>query len=276
MKRRLSLFALLPLATLLACGPHTATVAAEAQTGNFSVNLHDKSVGTASFHLVPTSRGYDSSSLVRVDMKGLNYAFSKNEQLSAASQLQHAQLSATINGQAVAVTASPDPAQMLLNISANGRSSTTRLAAHPAAVFMPDVDPGALQTLLTLAARQNNRDLWAIVPKEAGFVAPVTLATLADEKGTLDGKPITVHHMVATIQGNDTELFCGPNNQLLQAELAQEGLVLVRTGFVLAPPSKPGVPPTPPPANQQQPAQQQPGQQQPAQQPPAQQQQSQW
>ena len=177
---------------------------------------------------------------------GLNYALSKTEQLIAANELQHVQLSALVNGSAVHVTAAPDSAQLLLNVSANGRSSTARLDQHPAAVFLPDFDPGALETLLALGVNRNNRDLWAILPKQSGAepasVAPIQLATYADQQGTLDGKPITVHHLVATIAGANTDLFSGPENQLLQAELPQQGFALVRKGFVLKPPVKPSAP----------------------------------
>ncbi len=110
------------------------------------------------------------------------------------------------------------------------------------AVFLPDFDPGALETLLSLAAANNNRYLWAIIPKQAGSIAPVQIATLPDEHGTLDGKAITVHHVVATVSGAPTDLFAGPDNQLLQAELSQEGFALVRNGFVLTPPAKPLAP----------------------------------
>ena len=177
-------------------------------------------------------------------MQGLNYALSKTERLSAANRLIHVQLSATVNNSAVTVTAAPDTAQILLNISANGRSSTTRLDAHPATVFLPDFDPGALETLLALAVARNNADLWAILPKQAGSIAPIQLATYADEQGSLDGKPIVVHHLIATIASAVTDLFSGPDNQLLQAELPQRGFALVRKGFVLTPSAKPGAPPT--------------------------------
>jgi hypothetical protein len=185
-------------------------------------------------------------------MEGLDYALSKTERLSPANQLEHVLVSATVNGEAVNVVAAPDAAQFLLNISASGKSSTTRLAAHPGAVFLADFDPGALETLLTLAVTQNNRDLWAILPKGAGSMEPVQLATYPDQQGTLDGKPITVHHLVATIAGANTELFSGPENELLQAELPQEGFALIRKGFQLNPPAKPitpaggiGAPPIP-------------------------------
>jgi hypothetical protein len=219
-----------------------APLPALAQEANFTVSQHGEQVGTASFHIAAAADGYDSSSMVRVAMQGLNYALSKNEELSSANELKHVQLSATVNDQAVNVSAKPDVAQLLMNISANGRSSTTRLDAHSFAVFLPDFDPGALETLLALAVSHNNRDLWAIVPKQAGSVVPISLATYADEQGTLDGKPITVHHVVATISSANTDLFFGPESQLLQAELPQAGFALVRTGFVLKPPAKPVVP----------------------------------
>jgi hypothetical protein len=228
-------------AGLIALGFSTAW-AAPTEDASFTVSQHGKPVGTASFHFAATAEGYDSSSVVRVAMQGLDYALSKNEELSSANELKHVQLSATVNDQAVNVTAAPDSAQVLMNISANGRSSTTRLDAHGNAVFLPDFDPGALETLLALAVSHNNRDLWAIVPKQAGSVAPISVATYADEQGTEDGKPVTVHHVVATISGANTDLFFGQESQLLQAELPQAGFALVRKGFVLKPPAKPIVP----------------------------------
>jgi len=217
-------------------------IAAPAQSGSFQIALNGHAVGTASFQFTATPQGYDSTSLVRVDLEGLDYSLSKTESLSAANQLKHVQLSAIVNGEAVSVVAAPDSVQLLLNISASGKSSTTRLAAHPGAVFLSDFDPGALETLLALAVTQNNRDLWVIVPKNAGSIERVQLATYPDQQGTLDGKPITVHHLVATIAGANTDLFSGPENQLLQAELPQAGFALIRKGFVLKPPTKPIVP----------------------------------
>jgi hypothetical protein len=231
-------FALFTIAAILLLAP-----AAPAQSGSFIVSQHGKPVGTASFNFTARPNGYDSTSLVRVAMQGLDYSLSKTERLSAANHLRHVQLSATVNGSAVTATAAPDSAQILLNIAANGRASTTRLAPHPAAVFLADFDPGALETLLALSVSGNNRDLWAIIPKQAGSIAPIQLATYADEQGSLDGKPILVHHLVATIGSAKTELFSGTENQLLQAELPQQGFALVRKGFILTPPSKPGAPP---------------------------------
>jgi hypothetical protein len=226
------------LAALLALAP-----AARAQSGSFIVSQHGKPVGTATVTFAGSPNGYETTSVVRVAMKGLNYNISKTEQLTHANHLKHVQLSATVNDTAVTVTAVPDPAQILLSISADGHATTTHLDPHPAAVFLPDFDPGAFDTLLALAVANNNRGLWAIIPKQAGSIAPIQLATYADEKGAMDGKPVIVHHLVATIAGAETDLFSGPENQLLQAELPAQGFALVRKGFVLTPPAKPGAPP---------------------------------
>lgn len=216
--------------------------AVPAQSGAFTVSQNGHAVGTASFQFTARDGGYDSSSTVKVSMQGLDYELSKTEELDSANHLQHVILSGVVNGSAVNVIGKPDAANFLLNISANGRSSTTRLDAHPAAVFLADFDPGALETLLALAVTQNNRDLWAIIPRQAGSVAAVQLATYADEQGTLDGKPILTHHLVATIGDTETHLFSGPESQLLQAELPQPGFALVRKGFVLTPPKHPPAP----------------------------------
>jgi hypothetical protein len=213
-------------------------------SGSFNVSQLGQVVGTAEFRITPGSSGYDSASTVRVSMQGLNYALSKTEQLDQSHHLMHVVLSATVNNQAVNVTAKPDAGQLLLNISANGRSTTSRLANHPAAVLLPDFDPGALQTFLMLADTQNGRNLWAIIPKHAGSISAIQLATYADEHGTLDGKPVPVHHLVVTVGQAETDLFVGPEDQLLQAELPQQGFSLIRKGFVLTPPKRPGAPPT--------------------------------
>ena len=237
---------LIPLLGLFALVLLAAPGEAAAQSAGFTISQNGKPVGTASFRFTKTPGGYDSTSMVRVQMQGLNYAFSKTEELSPSRDLVQVQLSAIVNSSAVNVSAKPDAAQLLVNISANGRSSTVRLPLHKLAVFLPDFDPGALESLLALAAAGNNRNLWAVIPKQAGLISPIQLVTYPDEQGKLNGSPIAVHHLIATISGATTDLFSGPENQLLQAELPQEGFALVRNGFVLTPPAKPLTPMTSP------------------------------
>jgi hypothetical protein len=193
MERFMRSFALLPLSALLVTLIASAP-AASAQSASFIVSQHGKSVGKASFNFTASSSGYDSTALVIINMKGLDYSLSKTERLSPANHLRHVQLSAAVNGSAVNISAAPDPVSgqspILLDISANGHSTTTSLPAHPAAVFLPDFDPGALETLLALAVARNNRDLWAIIPKKEGSVVPIQLATYADEQGRQRNGPL--------------------------------------------------------------------------------------
>jgi hypothetical protein len=230
------------------------SISALSQSTNFTVAQRGHPVGTASFSFPHTTGGRLFTSQVHISMQGLNYALSNTEQLFPSNHLRHAQISATVNGSAVNLTAAVDSAQFLLNISANGRAATTRLEFHPAAVLLPDFDPAALQILLDLSnsPADSRSGLWAILPKQTteedgstqpASILPIQLATYRDEQGTLDGKPITVHHLIATIAGAQTELFSGPDNQLLQAELSQQGFALVRDGFVLTPPTHPIAPP---------------------------------
>jgi hypothetical protein len=237
---------LFSLAALLAAVV-ALTPVARAQSAGFLLSQHGRSVGTASFSFNATPHGYNSTSVVRIAMPGLNYSLSKTQELGSSNNLHHVDLSASVNGSAVTVNAAPEPEEQpkrfLISFSVNGQTTSNALDLHPAAVFLPDFDPGAFETLLALAVARNNRDLWAIIPKKEGSIVPIQLATYADEQGTLDGQPIVVHHLKATIAGTTTDLFSGPSNQLLQAELPQKGFALVRNGFVLTPPAKPGAPP---------------------------------
>jgi hypothetical protein len=225
-----------------------------AQAGAFEILLHGEHVGSASYQFTADAQGYNSTSIVRVSMQGFDYSISKTEKLSLADKLVGVVLSGVVNGEAVSVTATPESGQIVLDISANGRKTSSRLAAHSGAVLLPDFDPGGLETLLTLAVERSNRGLWAIIPKKEGSIDPVQLATYVDEQGTLDGKPIAVHHLVATIAGANIDLFSGPGNRLMQAELPQDGFALVRDKFVLKPPARAAAPPAPaqqsPPAPQ--------------------------
>lgn len=236
---------LLFLASLVALVSPAVPSLASAQMATFDVALRGQTVGTASYQFRSDAAGIASASSVRVSAKDIEYAFSKSEQLTASHKLKSAEINAVVNGQAVHLMATVQDAAIQLKASANGRTSSNTLAAHGAVVFLPDFDPGALQTLLYLAAARNGADLWLVIPRQAGSVAPVKIATYADEQGTLDGKPTVVHHLVATSDGATMNLFAGADHQLLQAELPQAGFALVRKGFVLTPPAHA---PAPPPA----------------------------
>jgi hypothetical protein len=176
-------------------------------------------------------------------------------------------LSGAVNGSDAKVNAQPQGQQVVMHINANGQAINTPLAMHRNAVFFPDFDPAALQTMLYLGAAQNNRDLWALVPKQTGSVAAIRVVTNADMQGTLNGAPITVHHFTASYGATKAEVFSSPRNELLQAEWTDEGFAMVRQGFKLTPSARPSMPPPAKPADAQQPQGQAPAQPKPQAQP---------
>jgi hypothetical protein len=228
-------------------------VAAEARGQSYSISQNGKSVGTASLSLKRAGNGFDATSWAKIDMPGLKYNFSANAFLDGGYHLNNAQLSGAVNGTAASVSASTVQAgqgQFLMKINANGQVTNTPLGFHRQTVFLPDFDPGGLQEVLNLGAAENNRDMWALIPKQTGSITPLRIATDADMQGTLDGRPLDVHHLTLTYDSNKVELFSGPDNELLQAEWTDEGFALVRQGFKLTPPARPSAaPPAAPPAD---------------------------
>jgi hypothetical protein len=241
--------------------------AAGSQTGlaqSFQISQNGKSVGKANLRIDKSSAGFDATSDADIKMPGLTYKFNEKESLDTGYRLTKVQLDGTVNGSSAKVNTSKLGAQFLMKISANNNVITTPLVMHPNAVFIPDFDPGALQALLNLGALHNNANMWALVPKQSGSITATKVATDADMQGSLNGKPLTVHHLSVNFDSSKIELFSSPTNELLQAEWTDEGFAMVRQGFKLTPPAKPGAPP-PAPAQPAQGQGQAPGQ--PSQQP---------
>jgi len=238
---------LLATAGVMAAG----LIAAELNAQSFIVSQNGKSVGSANLQLNKAAAGFSVSSTTKIDMPGLKYQFTEIGALDSAYRLNNVQLDGTVNGTQVTVSTARQAQQSagqqyVMKISANGKVTDTPLTYHPRAVFFPDFDPGALQALLNVGALHNNADIWALVPKQTGSVEPMRIETNADMQGTLDGKPVTVHHLTVTYQASKLETFSGPANELLQAEWRTEGFAIVRQGFKLTPPARPGAPPQQP------------------------------
>jgi hypothetical protein len=231
-------------------------LAAQLQAQDFVLSQNGKSVGKASLHIDNRGAILAAKSEADIKMPGLDYKFSENASLDAGYHLASAKLSGSVNGTSAKVETVKQGQQFLMTIDANGNAVNTPLAFHSRAVFFPDFDPAALQTLLNLGAAHNNLDLWALIPKQTGSIAALRIVTDADMQGALDGKQLTVHHLTVTFGSSKTELFSSPTNELLQAEWTNEGFAMVRQGFKLTPPTRPGAPPAAPaqPSAQSRPA----------------------
>jgi len=229
------------------------SVGAEFATAqSFTISQNGQNVGTAGLSLKPSGGGFGSTSWTKINMPGLNYSFSENETMAGGYLLKSAQLDGSVNGTKATVNTTSQGQQLVMKINANGQVINTPLAFHPQAVFFPDFDPAALQTVLNLGALHNNRDLWAVIPKQSGSVTALRIVTKQDEQGALNGQQTPIHHVTITADADTIEVFSDTSNQLMQAEWSEEGFAMVRQGFVLTPPAKPR---TPPPSQQpQQPA----------------------
>ena len=228
-----------------------AATAGAGAAQRFQISQNGQNVGTAGLSVKSSNGQVTSTSWTKIKMPGLDYSFQENESMDGGYQLKSAQLDGSVNGTKATVSAAPQGQQLAIKINANGKVINTPLAFHPQAVFFPDFDPAALQTVLSLGALRNNRDLWGIIPKQAGSVTGLRIATKPDEQGTLNGQQTPIHHYTVTSDADTIEIFSNPSNQLMQAEWTDEGFAMVRQGFVLTPPAKPR---TPPPAKQQLPA----------------------
>ena len=238
---------LLGTAGIMAAG----LLAAQLSAQSFTISQNGKSVGSATLTMNKAAGGYAGTAQTHIDMPGLKYNFTETASLDGGFHLAKAQLNGDVNGTKATVDAAPQGQQYQMTINANGQVINTPLAFHPQAVFFPDFDPAALQTVLNLGAAHNNRDLWALVPKQSGSVSQLRIVTNADMQGTLNGSPVTVHHFTVSFDTTKTEVFSSPSNTLLQAEWSDEGFAMVRQGFKLTPPARP---PSAPPAAPQQPA----------------------
>ncbi len=239
---------LMVTAGLIAAGLIASSLAAGAHAQTYSISQNGKSVGDASLRVSSTAQGFRVSSSAKIAMTDLNYSFNATQTLDGSFHLVAVNLSGLVNGTAATVTAEQRNQTLQIKMSGNGKGSETPLAVHPNSILWPDFDPGALQVLLNLGAASNNRDLWAVIPKQTGSVLPLKITTNADEHGALDGKPITVHHLTVSFDGGGVEIFSNPENELVQAEWTDEGFALVRQGFKLLPPARPHTaPPAPQP-----------------------------
>lgn len=238
---------LLATAGIMAAGLLASRLSAQ----SFVVSQNGKSVGSANMSLRQTGVGVMVDSKTKIDMPGLKYDFSENAQMDGAYRLQTVKLDGSVNGTSAKVDTRIQGQQFLMHIDANGQQINTPLALHQWSVFMPDFDPAGLQALLNIGAARNNRDMWALVPKQSGSITPLQIVTQADMQGTLGTLPITVHHFTVNYDSTKTEVFSSPRNELLQAEWTDEGFALVRKDFKLTPAARPATPPpAAPPAGQ--------------------------
>lgn len=242
---------LMVTAGLMAAG----LIASQLHAQTFSITQNGQPVGDAHLTIGREGNGYRVQSSSKIEMDGLKYKFQENQVTDLGLHLRSVDLSGTVNGTPVKISGAPNGQQFLLNIDANGSTTKTPLQFATGSVFFPDFDAASLQILLDIGAQSNNRNLSALVPKQAGSASPVRVVTDRDEEGELDGKQVVVHHLTVNFDNSQIELFSGAQNELLQSEWMEQAFAMVRKGFKLYPPARPNTaPPVANPRGQNQPA----------------------
>ena len=198
-----------------------ATFTLTAQAQSYLVSNNGKTVGSATVNLAPSASGYSLTSGVKIEMKDLTYSFTQTAALNSALALTSSQLSGLINGTAVSVRTTRAGQQFNMTINANGQVTNQPLAAHPGAILLPDFDPGALTLALRISAPDG---LFALIPKQTGMESALAKTTNPDQQGTLNGRPVPVHHVTLNSDAGKIEVFASASGELLQAELERDQL----------------------------------------------------
>jgi hypothetical protein len=236
-------------------------------TASYKIEQSGKSLGAASYTIQTTPKTYLITSTGKMTEGQFSYAFSNTQKLDTSFNLITNQLSGVVNDKAVSFNAISDTTgrQLQLNISANGQQQQNTVDRNQNTVLLTDLDPAAYM-LLTQIALRNPTNSWALIPKENGFLVPVKFSPQPDTKATLNGGAVTAHHTSAAVGQQNAitiELFYSNAGKLLEADLPEQNIYVIRDGFhLINRPTPPAPPhgPAPPPQDQQ-------GQPQPQQQP---------
>jgi hypothetical protein len=266
----MNLFRTLLCAAALSSAAFAQTATLAPGTASYTIEQNGKKLGSAAYTVQNAPNKYIVTSNGKMTLDKFSYAFSNTQKLDTSLNLFTDQLSGVVSGKAVSFNAKSDPTgrQFQLDVSANGQQQNNTVDRSQNTVLLTDLDPAAY-TILTQVAMRAPSHSWALIPKENGFLVPVTFSPQPDISGTFNGQNITVKYVSAAVSSQNAitiELFYTHDGTLLEADLPQQNFYIIRDGFHLTKRPKPPAPPhgqAPPPQTQQQQGQPQQQQQQP-------------
>ena len=108
----------------------------------------------------------------------------------------------------------------------------------PNFVLLPDYDPSAIQSLLLqTATHPADKDLYlAVIPggrQQSDPVAALWLTNQPEAHGTIDGKPVTLHHYILRLYKSQFDVFADDTNTLMLATSTALSAIYTREGFIL-------------------------------------------
>ncbi len=229
---------------------------------NFSITIHGKPAGKASYAIDKTKDGFHVKSKVSyrltptsddataVPARGRSsgsaapgaakdFQFVGDYKLDADSSFAGGFVNnmVTLVNTSYSLSKSRDKLFISQN-QVGGVSLPTIVDLKPDFVFLPDYDPSFFQSLLLqTAARPAPKGLYfAVMPgkKPGEDAAPaVWLTNQPDAHGTLNGNPIPLRHFVLRLYKSEYDIFADETNTLMLATSTDLSAFFARDGFVL-------------------------------------------
>lgn len=239
-----------------------ATLPAIAQN-NFSITLHGKPAGKASYTVEKTKDGFHIKSKVSYRLTAAavppddaaaprgrssssaapgvatDFQFVEDYKLDANSSYAGGFMTnmVTLVNTSYSLSKSRDKLFISQN-QAGGASLPTTVDLKPDFVLLSDYDPSVFQSLLLqTAAHPAAKDLYFVVMpgKKPGenAVPAVWLTDQPEAYGTLEGKPITLRHFVLRLYKSEYDILADETNTLMLATSTTLSAIYTRDGFVL-------------------------------------------
>jgi hypothetical protein len=237
-----------------------ATLPAIAQN-NFSIAIHGKPAGKASYSIDKTKDGFHVKSKISyrliptsddatdVSARGRSgsaapgvakdFQFVGDYKLDANSSFAGGFVNnmVTLVNTSYSLSKSRDKL-FISQTQVGGASLPTIIDLKPDFVLIPDYDPSIFQSLLLqTAAHPAPKDLYfAVVPGNKpgeDAVPALWLTNQPDAHGTLNGNPITLHHFVLRLYKSEYDIFADDTNTLMLATSTALSAIYARDGFVL-------------------------------------------
>ncbi|MEO6805179.1 MAG: hypothetical protein ABI286_00885 [Edaphobacter sp.] len=233
-----------------------------AAQNNFTLSIHGKPSGKASYSIEKTKDGFHVKSKVSYHLSaeaiapqetaaparsrssaapGLagDFQFVEDYKLNANSSYTGGFITNMVTLVSNSYTVNKSRDQLYTSQSQVGSSSlVTSITVKPDFLLLPDYDPSAIQSLLLqAAAHPAPKDLYLVVSpgRKPGedTVPALWLSNRPDAHGTLDDKPITLHHYILRLYKSEYDVFANDTNTLMLASNTALSAIYTRDGFVL-------------------------------------------
>ena len=226
---------------------------------SFTITIHGKPSGKASYTIDKTKDGYHVKSKVNYRIPtttddppatrgrsgsaapgvAKDFQFVEDYKLDANSSFAggFANNMVTLVNTSYSLSKSRDKL-FISQTQVGGAGLPTIVDLKPDFIFLPDYDPSIFQSLLLqTAAHPAPKDLYfAVVPSNKPGEDAVPALWITDQPeahGTLDGKPITLHHFVLRLYKSEYDIFADDTNTLMLATSTALYAIYTRDGFVL-------------------------------------------